>query len=274
MSNTPFYADLHVHTNRSACAPRTTEVASYLPHCAEEGIRLMGITNHVYADASVRDLGYPQWDHVTYLTSLREELVAAEAASGVRILLGCEIENFPSDGHPNLLPEESTPFDYVLLAASHVLNQRHMYVGYDIDTPDGLRKLTVERFLAACDLVYPVPMAICHPLYPIGSPFQSEILDGMSDGCLNECFSKAAERHIGVEVHACLYRNGTPLNDEGLSERYLRLLAAAKACGCKFYMGSDAHTPGAFAGVHDKLRRAMELTGITAEDRWEPSLLS
>lgn len=273
MSNTPFYADLHVHTNRSACAPRTTEVASYLPCCASEGIRVMGITNHVYADDILHDWGCTERDHVTYLTSLRSELKAAEAASGIRFLLGCEIENFASVGHPNLLPEESLDFDYVLVAASHVLNQRHMYVGYDIETPDGLRALTVERFLSACDLSYPVPMAICHPLYPIGCPFQAEVLDGISDGCLNECFSKAAERHIGIEAHACLYRTGTPLNDEGLSERYLRLLEAAKSCGCKFYMGSDAHTPDAFTGVHDKLRRAMEIVGITEADRWEPSVL-
>ncbi len=269
MATTPFYADLHVHTNRSACAPRTTEVASYLPCCAEEGIRVVGISNHVYADEFMAPLGFPQYDHVTHLSSLREDLRAAEAASGIRFLLGCEIENISSVGHPNLLPEESVGFDYVLVAASHILNQRHMYDGYDIDTADGLRALTVERFLAACDLSYPVPMAICHPLYPICSPFQAEILDGISDGCLNECFSKAAERGIAMEIHACLYRQDTPLNDEGLSEHYLRLLAAAKSCGCKFYMGSDAHAPAAFVGVHDKLRRAAEIVGIGDSDLWE-----
>ncbi len=269
MSNIPFHADLHIHTNRSGCAPRTTEVASYIPYCQQEGIRTIGISNHVYSDEAVAQRGFPQYDHVTYLSSLREEVKAAEAASGIRFLLGCEIENIRAQGRPNLLPEESADFDYVLIAASHILNIRHLYEGYDIDTADGLRALTVERFLAACDLAYPVPTAICHPLYPICSPYQAEILDGMSDGCLNECFSKAAERNIAIEVHACLYRDGTPLNEEGLSERYLRLLSAAKSCGCKFYMGSDAHAPSAFVGVHDKLRRAMEIVGITEADAWE-----
>ena len=72
-----------------------------------------------------------------------------------------------------------------------------------------------------------------------------------------------------MEVHASLYRTGTPLNDEGLSERYLRLLSAAKACGCRFFIGSDAHEPQAFVGVHDKLRRAAALVGITEDDWWD-----
>lgn len=43
-------SDLHVHTNHSLCAPRSTQVESYLPFCEDEGIHLLGITNHLYAE--------------------------------------------------------------------------------------------------------------------------------------------------------------------------------------------------------------------------------
>lgn len=32
------FSDLHVHTNKSLCAPRDTVPASYVPYCKDEGI--------------------------------------------------------------------------------------------------------------------------------------------------------------------------------------------------------------------------------------------
>ena len=46
-------ADLHLHTNLSACAPKTTTVSSYLEHCNSEGIKKIGISNHLYSDKGI-----------------------------------------------------------------------------------------------------------------------------------------------------------------------------------------------------------------------------
>ena len=269
MSNTAFFSDLHVHTNRSLCAPRTTEPATYLPYCKEEGIRLIGISDHVYPTEMIHEFGYTEETRMSRLLSLRPAIKAAAEASEVKFLFGCEIDYFPCVGAPYISPEESLNFDYILFASSHILNYPYMYTEYDLGSPDVLRRLTIDRFVAACALDYPVPMGICHPLYPICSPHQAEIIDGISDGCLKELFSMAAEKRISIEIHACLYRKDTPLNEEGLSDRYLRILSAAKACGCKFHFGSDAHEPNAFVGSHAKLRRAAELLGITGDDLWD-----
>ena len=269
MSNPEFFSDLHVHTNRSLCAPRTTEPSSYLPYCKDEGIRLIGISDHVYPTEMIHRYGYTDETRMSRLLSLRPAIKEAHDQSDIRFLFGCEIDYFPSVGAPYISPEESLNFDYILFASSHILNYPHMYTEYDLGSPDVLRRLTIERFVATCQLDYPVPMGICHPLYPICSPHQSEIIDGLSDACLKELFSMAAEKHISVEIHACLYRKDTPLNEQGLSDRYLRILSAAKACGCKFHFGSDAHEPKAFVGSHEKLRRAAELLGITSDDLWD-----
>ncbi len=270
MSNPAFFSDLHIHTNRSLCAPRTTEPASYLPYCEQEGIRLIGISDHVYPTEMIHQFGYTNETRMSRLLSLRQAIKEAnDSQSRVGFLFGCEIDYFPSVGAPYISPEESLQFDYILFASSHILNYPHMYTSYDLNSPDVLRRLTIERFVAACSLDYPVPMGICHPLYPICSPYQAEIIDGMSDSCLKELFSMAAEKQISVEIHACLYRKDTPLNEEGLSEHYLRILSMAKSCGCKFHFGSDAHEPKAFVGVHDKLRRAAELIGVTEADLWD-----
>lgn len=265
-----FFSDLHIHTNRSFCAPSSTTVESYLPLCEKEGLRVLGISDHVYPTQVIRNRGFADKDKVSHLTSLRGELKKAQEETGIRLLLGCEMDLFPSTG-PLLSPEEGLNFDYILVAASHILNYPKMYADYDLSTPAKLRKLTLDQFFAACELRYPVPVGICHPLYPICSPWEQEVVDGISDTCLNECFSMAAERDISIEIHACLYRNGTALNEYGLSDSYLRVLSAAKNCGCKFHFGADAHNPDMFADKHDLLRKAAELIGITAEDLWEPA---
>ena len=269
MFDSDFYSDLHVHTNRSLCAPRTTEPSTYLPYCESEGIRLIGISDHVYPTEMIHAFGYKDETRLSRLLSVRPALREAEDASNVRFLFGCEIDYFPCVGHPYISPEESLQFDYVLFASSHILNYPHMYTAYDLSSPDVLRRLTVERFVETCKLDYPVPMGICHPLYPICSPHQCEIIDGISDDCLKECFSMAKEKNISIEIHACLYRRDTPLNADGLSDRYLRILSVAKDCGCKFHFGSDAHDPKAFVGSHDKLRKAARLLGITGDDLWD-----
>ena len=269
MSVDLFSSDLHVHTKKSLCAPRETVPASYIPLCESEGIRIIGISDHVYPTQMIHDYGYPTETRMSRLLSLRPALREAEAASGIKYLFGCEIDYFDCVGHPYISPEESLQFDYVLFASSHILNYPHMYTAYDLQSPDVLRRLTIERFVAACKLDYPVPMGICHPLYPICSPYQAEIIDGISDETLKELFSMAAEKHISIEIHACLYRKDTPHNEYGLSDHYLRILAAARDCGCKFHIGSDAHDPSAFAGSHAKLRKAAELLGLTEEHVWD-----
>ena len=171
------FSDLHVLTNKSLCAPRETTPASYIPYCKEEGVRLIGISDHVYPEDMLAQYGYPDDKRVGRLLDLRRALREAEAESGIRYLLGCEIDYFPCVGHPYILPEESVGFDYVLFSSSHILNYPTMYSEYDLTSPDVLRELTIERFVATCKLDYPVPMAICHPLYPICSPHQAEIID-------------------------------------------------------------------------------------------------
>ena len=263
------FSDLHVHTNRSLCAPRETVPMSYAPYCREEGIRVIGISDHVYPEDMLARYGYPDDQRVGRLLEMRPILREAEEQSGIRYLLGCEVDYFAVVGQPYILPEESEGFDYLLFASSHILNNPHMYTAYDLTSPDVLRRLTIERFVATCQLDYPVPMGICHPLYPICSPHQAEIIDGISDTTLKELFSMAAEKRISIEIHACLFRKDPPHNEHGLSDHYLRILTAARDCGCKFHMGSDAHAPHAFVGSHELLRKAAALLGLTEAHIWD-----
>ena len=144
-----------------------------------------------------------------------------------------------------------------------------MYADFDLSTPDKIRQLIFDNFKYACRQELGVPTAIAHPLYPICAPAQQEILDGMTDSQLGECYTLAAQTGKSIEIHACLYRDTVELDSEGLSPSYIRMLSVAKECGCQFHFGSDAHeAKSEFLGVHGLLERAAKRAGITEYDLW------
>ena len=267
-----WYGDLHLHTNLSNCAPRETVPETYLPFLEKEDVDTVGFSNHLYYPDSFvfskEEKAASDVPGVQRVMKLKDSLANLGNKTGCRILLGCEVE-VAHGREPSLPKELAGNFDYILIAASHILNIRQYYRNYDLSTPEKLRDLMIERFEYACHVGYPVPTGICHPLYPICSPDEQEIVDGISDSRLADCFTLAAKNNISIEIHACLYRNGTRLDEERLSPSYIRLLSAAKACGCHFHFGSDAHCAEAFANTHSLLRRAAERAGIIKEDMWK-----
>jgi len=261
-------ADLHLHTNLSLCAPRDTTVHTFLDNCKGEGLDTIGISNHIYLPELLRSNGQPEANGTERALKLLPEIKELRKMSDVKLLFGCEGETFRDQGI-SLPLEDGRYFDYVLLAPSHINNFPAFYAKYDITSPDSLRDIILERFLFACSLDYGVPTAICHPLYPIISGCEEAVVNGISDSVLADCFTTAVKCGKAIEIHACLYRETTTLDSEGLSPTYLRVLSAAKACGCKFYFGSDAHRPSSFIGKHALLHRAAERVGITKADMWD-----
>ena len=249
-------ADLHLHTNLSSCAPNTTTVSTYLEHCETEGIKKIGISNHLYNDKGI--------DHTL---KIKDEIYALQNSTSVQILLGCEMEVF-YDEEFMLNKTTAAQFDYVLLAPSHIFNQMQHYEKFDLSSSDKIRNLIIDNFKRACLLDLGLPTAICHPLYPICAPNQQEILDGMTDEQLAECYTLAAQHNKSIEIHACLYRDTVTLDQEGLSPSYIRMLSVAKQCGCKFHFGTDAHDAQSFINKHSLLLRAAERAGICEDDMW------
>ncbi len=262
------YSDLHLHTNYSLCAPGTTFVKSFLPHCEQEGIRLLGFSNHIYPKETLEAFQMKASSGVEYALGIRKEIDELFGKSGVRMLIGGEVETIYGK-EPGLKREEAKLLDYILLAPSHIFNFPSEYQHMDLSTPEKARDLLLEQFKRACLLEYDVPVGICHPLYPICCPWEQEVVDGITYDQLKECFLLAAKHNKSIEIHACLYRNGTRLDADGLSPSYMRILSVAKECGCKFHFGSDAHAPNEFVGVHSKLELAAQRLGITENDLWE-----
>ena len=261
--------DLHNHTRLSYCGDRDVYAYTYVPYCESEKVTTLGISNHLYYGES--ELEGKFYKSGAYRAAdLKDELdMIKKMNSNVRVLLGCEVEMFYNK-EPSLSYDEAKMFDYALMSPSHIGNYDYYYRRFfDIDNVKVVQDLLVEQFKRACYVKYPIPVGMAHPLYPLISKNEQEIVDGISDSALADCFSLAAKNGISIELHACLYRKNTKLDEDGLSPSYMRILSAAKACGCKFHFGSDSHRVSMFVGSHQKLLLAAKKLGITKNDIWE-----
>jgi histidinol phosphatase-like PHP family hydrolase len=52
------------------------------------------------------------------------------------------------------------------------------------------------------------------------------------------------------------------------ADSVLRIFKIAKSCGCKFYLGSDAHHPEAFEKTTEIFERAITMLDLTENDKF------
>ena len=80
---------------------------------------------------------------------------------------------------------------------------------------------------------------------------------------MEKVFTKAARVGCGIELN----QDDMKFSDAEADD-VLRMFRIAKKCGCKFYLGSDAHGLKAFARTKEIFERAIDLLGLTEDDKF------
>ena len=82
---------------------------------------------------------------------------------------------------------------------------------------------------------------MAHPFIAYGFPGdRGSIIDMISDDVFQRLFEKTSRKGIAFEINVSSMRNKTA--DEIETCSLIRMFKIAKECGCKFILGSDAHT--------------------------------
>lgn len=89
-----------------------------------------------------------------------------------------------------------------------------------------------------------------------------EVLRLIPEKEMERLFYKAASLGVGIELNSDDMR----FADEE-ADTVLRSYRIAKACGCKFYCGSDAHHPAALDNAKALLKRGVELLDLQESDK-------
>ena len=126
-------------------------------------------------------------------------------------------------------------------------------------------KLWVDRFDAVLDMDIPFhKVGIAHLTCSLMNRGHcQETLDLIPDSELDRLFTRAAERGAGIELNF-----DSTFKEFPNPGSELRVYRRAKAKGCKFYFGSDAHHPAGLDAEKENAERIIDLLGLEESDKF------
>ncbi len=255
--------DLHVHTFISACSKdEQARPPAMIEQARRQDLEIIGFADHLW-DASVE--GASSWytpQDVANLLQIRDQI--PEDTQGVKVLVGCETE-YRGNGMVGISPATAEKLDFVLIPFTHFHMGQFMAEPAEIATPDAFAKTVVRRFQEVVDLGLATGLA--HPFMLCGYKEQSDdILGRISDATFADCFGRAAQRGVSIEIHPGYFPGIQGPDSDGYhDETFLRILSIAKQSGCYFHLSSDTHRLDGIGKVH-QLAPYLAQLDITNDD--------
>ena len=253
--------DLHIHSGLSLCSGDAAQTPqAILQYAQKYGLKTVCITDHYWDDTVPGASNWYQkqnFDHIAASRPLPQD-------GQTRFLFGCETD-MKKDmviGIPN---ERFRDFDFVIIPTTHLHMRNFTIAEEDMASVERCAALWVERLdhLLSLDLPFR-KIGVAHPACSLlHRQDHLAVLDRVPQAELERLFAKAAEKGCGIELNAFDF----DVPDAGINS-VLRLFRTAKACGCKFYLGSDAHHPEEFEKAIPLFGKAIRLLDLTEDDKF------
>ena len=256
--------DLHIHSQISVCSSHPGQTAEcILNYALENGLKKICVTDHFWDDAIPCG---SEWYHKQNYAWI-ERILPLPKADGVKFLFGAETE---MDKHLTIGmgKEYYDKFDFIIVPTTHLNN-----VGFGLTVEEGesvegrvqawLRK--VDGLLSA-DLPFH-KVGAAHLACGLIAPKHEDVLavlESLPEAELRRLFKRAEEVGIGIELNS--YDMDFAENE---ASTFLRVFEIAKSCGCKFYLGSDSHTPDYFGRMKAVFERAIDYLELKESDKFE-----
>ncbi|MBO4422985.1 MAG: PHP domain-containing protein [Clostridia bacterium] len=259
--------DLHIHSQLSLCSSDPGQTTgAILGYAKKNGLSTICLTDHFWDPAIP---GASEWYAIQNTEHIKKALPLPQAEN-VRFLFGCETEmdKYFTIG---ISGEMIDSLDFVIVPTTHLHMEGFTLdasVGYDEDGIKRRRELYIERFsrLLSADLPFHkigVAHLTCSLACHHAKRGMLRLLEGISDQTFAELFSSAARKGLGIELNFDAFKY------EGEDkETVYRPYRIAKACGCKFYLGSDAHHPGELDKAADNFREIVNTLGLDEDDKF------
>lgn len=227
--------DYHIHSYLSLCSHDDQHTpARILQYAKEHGLKKICLTDHFWDETVPGASGWYQKQNYAHVC----EALPLPTDPDVEYVFGCEtdMDKFLTVG---LAPEHFDRFGFIIIPTTHL----HMK-GFTIDADVTLEQRAeayVKRLDKVLDMDLPFhKVGIAHLTCSLLAPGEWQdhltVLDMISDEEFTRLFTKAAKVGVGIELNF----PATNYSEEDLP-RVLRPYKIAKACGCKFYVGSDSH---------------------------------
>ena len=256
--------DFHIHSGLSSCSGDAEQNAMrLLQYAKDKGLTKICVTDH-YWDSSVD--GASSWytpqdfEHIA-------EILPLPKADGIDFIFGAETD---MDKHCTIgLPlSRFDDFGFVIIPTTHMHMKRFAISEEDYCISNRVVARWCERLDALLSMPLPfykvgIAHLACNLMNKTSREEYIKTLDAIPSDEMERLFYKAAGLGVGIELN---------MSDmsfaDSEAENVLRMFKIAKACGCKFYLGSDAHHPAAFEKTTDIFERAITMLDLTENDKF------
>ena len=256
--------DYHIHSMLSSCSNDPEQSAErILQYAKDAGLKRICITDHFWDERVAGASGWyaPQnFEHISRAKPL-------PSAEGIEFLFGAEtdMDKFFTVGVDKARYDE---LDFIIIPTTHLHMTDFTISKEDAQSDTRRAELWVERLDALLSMDLPFyKIGIAHLACPLIRPKSREAylatLDMIPSSEMERLFTRAAELGVGIELN-----HSDMKFSEGEAERVLRMFRIAKSCGCKFYLGSDAHHPSTFEDTQQVFFRAIDLLGLEENDKF------
>lgn len=255
--------DLHIHSQLYLCSKDPEQnKENILSYAEKTGLKTICLTDHFWDEAvepPSRWYERQNYEHITEAKPLPQ-------GKDVKFLFGCEAD-LSKDLTLGVAREKFDSFDFIIIPTTHL----HM-MGFTISeeegkTPEGRANAWIKRLEGVLNMDLPFhKIGLAHLTCALIAKPREEflkVLNLIPDEEMERLFEKAAQLGVGIELNMC----DMSFSEEE-KETILRPYRIAKRCGCKFYCGSDAHTPSEFEGYKEIMERAVDLLGLTEDDKF------
>lgn len=258
-----FDHDFHIHSKLSLCSndpEQTTE--RILKYAQENGLKQICVTNHFWDD-NVE--GASNWYRQQNFEHISEDLPLPQC-DGIKFMFGAETEmdRFETVGTAR---ETFDKFDFVIIPTTHLHMGGFTITEADGATAEGRAKVWISRLETLVNMDLPFhKIGIAHLACGLIAPTREQylqVLDLLPEDKLEALFKKCAQIGVGIELN---YSDMSFSDDE--ADTVLRMFKIAKEQGCKFYLGCDAHHPKGFEKSKAVFERAIDLLGLTEDDKF------
>lgn len=258
--------DYHIHSMLSLCSKDPEQNPErLLEYAVSNGLKKICITDHFW-DETVA--GGSNWYKEQNYAHVSKALPLPQK-DGIDFYFGTETE-LSGDLVLGISRETIEKFDFVIIPTTH-LHMSGYTISGDASSAERARAF-VSRLDAVLDMELPFSkIGIAHLACALMDPDRDivKVLSLISDSELESPFKKAAKTGVGIELNASDFDfdNKTP----GQIGETVRLFGKAKECGCKFYLGSDAHHPAELDAKAMKcFKTAIDALELTEDDKFRP----
>lgn len=256
--------DLHIHSGLSICSDDSEQTPErILQYAKQNQLKTICLTDHFW-DENVSI----EKDKDFYIEQNYAHIVQAKPlpqSDGIRFLFGCETE-MDKLMTVGISKECFDKFDFVIIPTTH-FHMKGFTIPAETVSPEDKAEFWVKKLNVLLDMDLPFhKIGLAHlacSLLDRNRENYLKILDCISDDDLKRVFSKAAYKGVGIEINA----SDMSFADSE-ADTVLRPFRVAKAMGCKFYMGSDAHHPEDLDRAKTIFLRAIRLLGLEEEDKF------